>query len=142
MEYLKLGIFTAVPTDKDGGYAVVHKELLNREFMAVLSGSLYKLEPRSCLHADDLLHDYMLAAETTGHMGDDKDLLKALYSQMSSPANHAYFGLGATVKTHNDPGAVVLTVALDVTVFANSTSDEVLCQSSQAALGLTSSSSD
>lgn len=110
LKWLELGRYTALPTDKDGGFAMVEKEALCAELLRCLDGSQYVRDRRGHMHADDLLHEYISLSKRIARVSSSDGLKRALLCQVGADSSSLYFGLAATVKTHKPRGRVQMRV--------------------------------
>eukprot|EP00971_Amphidinium_carterae_P303466 6030017-Amphidinium_carterae.1 len=107
MRRIKYGSWGVLPTDKDGGFALVNKMMLRSAFENALNASTYERVAITPLHAEDVVRDYIQVCGES--CGSDKYLFNALTSSCREGCEYAvYFKLGGTVKTHKNAGKVVL----------------------------------
>ena len=106
-EKLKRGIWGILPTDKDGGFAVVNKIRLSIAIFRTLDDRQYYTPvDASWRHAQDVCAEYRDACRHIASVGNDEmdqQMFRALVSASGTPED-IYFKFGATAKTHKPQG--------------------------------------
>jgi len=106
LNLLRKGPWAAIPTDKDGGFALMPKAELENEEKKMLSTSAYRAEPNHSEKAEEIIQEYMDAAKVIGVRRPD--LGRALLSDLRRQGIEKVFSIvKCTIKTHKEDGEVV-----------------------------------
>ena len=106
MSYLEKGSWTAVPTDKDGGYAICPKESLLQEMHHILATGNYVPTPRLSDTSQELIQEYVAVCRDIA--GTDNGLYRALISDVQGDPDRFFHVLQVRVKTHKAQGNIKL----------------------------------
>ena len=109
MESLRASKYAAVPTDKDGGYCILSKSLLEAEKLAVMNAGWYREMTLYSQLQEDLVQTYAIACRRAARSYGDggSDLLRALLSGIKAYGHANVFSvLDVLLKTHKAPGSV------------------------------------
>ena len=105
------GPFKAIRTDKDGGFALIHKSVVKPELLRILTNSSrYKEVPRTSTFSEDIVRGF--ESEVVFHlpsfMADEEksSFLRSILQPVIGRASKALSKLKCTIKTHKGPGKV------------------------------------
>ena len=98
--------WSAIPTDKDGGFALIPKEVLEQDMIELMESSSYReVEvPLSSL-SDEVCAEYIALAKSIGKIQSDMQLSRSLLADLSDPLA-MYQLLKVNLKTHKPAGKV------------------------------------
>ena len=105
---LAQGAWAAVPTDKDGGYCMLKKSLLEQEKLKVMQAAWYREVPLSYFFKkEEVLEPYLLVVRNIFKRTGDAGLKRALLSGVAVHGDKdAICTLQVLVKTHKPAGNV------------------------------------
>ena len=69
--FLRCSQAEVIPTDKDGGYALVHVDCMKREYSKILRGDSYRLVEDSTYFHEEIVSEYVLLCKRISQKIDD-----------------------------------------------------------------------
>lgn len=107
MDRLSKTTWAAVPTDKDGGFCLVDKLDLAREYRSILSSAAYQPCHLDSSFRKELIDEYVhTCKEAADFIGDEGPFYKALLSSLAAKNPRVFGKLNVTIKTHKPAGLV------------------------------------
>ncbi len=98
----------SIPTDKDGGFCLVNKKEWYLKMKEILDSENYQPIETHSLFYEDLWREYCEVCRIASKELDDPLLLRSLMADRWQPVEKAVSNLSCTIKTHKNPGKVVL----------------------------------
>lgn len=108
LDLIKPGEIGVLPTDKDGGFALVRKDSLLAAQMDISGGQNYEEIPCFSDTAQEYFQDYREIVMEVGRLKNDMSFCNAVLSWAGGDSSRMVSKLKNTVKTHKSPGQVTL----------------------------------
>ena len=107
--WLRKGSIGALPTDKDGGFALLPKVQIQRQFAQIVNSVHYVRIPWSFELDKELFCDFSLLIQKLGRLLKDEEWVRSMLHDGKTRGTGGMISrMGATVKTHKPPGEVAL----------------------------------